>query len=136
MTLDIDYFKRITGSRGHKAGDDALRWLSATLSDAMRESDHLVRWGGEEFLILLPETPLKAAGELAERYRQLIEDHSAEAVVPFTVSIGVSQLHAADSFSQWYQRTDLALYQAKNGGRNRVQVFDHQHEMAQTEPLL
>ncbi|MDX1320958.1 MAG: GGDEF domain-containing protein, partial [Oceanospirillum sp.] len=136
MILDIDHFKRINDSMGHKAGDDALRWLCTTLSDAMRETDHLVRWGGEEFLVLLPETRLEAAGELAGRYRQLIGDLSAGAVVPFTVSIGVSQLNAADSFSQWYQRTDLALYQAKNGGRNRVQVSDHQHETGPAEPSL
>lgn len=136
MILDIDHFKRINDSMGHKAGDDALRWLCTTLSDAMRETDYLVRWGGEEFLVLLPETRLEAAGELAERYRQLIGDLSAEAVMPFTVSIGVSQLNAADSFSQWYQRTDLALYQAKNSGRNRVQVSDHQHETGPAEPSL
>ncbi len=125
MILDIDHFKRINDTEGHKVGDDALRWLSTTLSQAMRETDQLVRWGGEEFLILLPDTQLKDAEELAERYRQLIEAGSPKAVTAFTVSIGVGQLDPIESFSQWYQRTDLALYQAKNSGRNRV-VTSHE----------
>lgn len=122
MILDVDHFKRINDTEGHKVGDDALRWLSRTLEGAMRSQDLLVRWGGEEFLILLPQTPLSDAEELAERYRFLIEAGSAKAVTAFTISIGVAELHAGETFSHWYQRSDLALYQAKNSGRNRVVI--------------
>lgn len=128
MILDIDHFKRINDTLGHKVGDDVLRWLSFTLRHAMRETDHLVRWGGEEFLILLPNTQLKDAEELAERYRQLIERGSDDVAAKLTVSLGIAQLNVTESFSQWYQRTDLALYQAKNKGRNCVVVSRSVHE--------
>ena len=133
MILDIDYFKRINDSLGHKVGDDVLCWFGAVMAGAVRETDHLVRWGGEEFLLLLPDTELSAAGELAERYRRLIEEGSAKGTAAFTVSIGISQLDPEDTFSHWYQRTDLALYQAKNSGRNRVHVFDKNSEKQVTE---
>ncbi|WP_417596388.1 diguanylate cyclase [Oceanospirillum sp.] len=133
MILDIDYFKRINDSLGHKVGDDVLCWFGAVMAGVTREADYLVRWGGEEFLVLLPDTELSAARELAERYRRQIEEGAAKAAVAFTVSIGVSQLDPEDSFSHWYQRTDLALYQAKNSGRNRVHVFDKNSERQVTE---
>lgn len=120
LLMDVDYFKRINDQYGHKRGDDTLRWMCHYLGQRIRQQDTLIRWGGEEFLILLPETELDEALELAEQYRCFVEAGSADFIVPFTVSIGVAQLQTDENFSQWYQRSDRALYQAKAQGRNRV----------------
>ena len=126
MMLDLDNFKAINDSFGHQMGDLTLKHAAYNFSQSLRRTDFLGRIGGEEFLIILPDTDLTNATELAERVRLLQQasaNHSAKgkAGAPVcTVSIGVSQCLATDDIERFIQRTDEALYQAKAQGRNRV----------------
>ena len=120
MIMDVDHFKHVNDEYGHKVGDDVLKLLAATLTAQMRATDHLVRWGGEEFLVLVPDVAVDDAVALADKYRTAVENIAAPNLPRFTVSIGVAQLAENEGFSHWYQHTDAALYKAKNSGRNRV----------------
>jgi diguanylate cyclase (GGDEF)-like protein len=124
LMLDLDYFKSINDRFGHAAGDRALRHAAGLLKAGLREVDHLARFGGEEFLALLPGASLAAAQPLAERLRGCLD---AEPLVvesdrvPLSVSIGVAQwTDASEDASRLLVRADAALYQAKLQGRNRV----------------
>lgn len=125
LMLDVDHFKAINDRHGHKFGDNVLIRLAETLRKVLRTSDVAGRMGGEEFAILLPETPLEGAAEVAERIRQAIAD--SEVPLPgalpfrFTASLGVAVLDARDhTLDQLLNIADKALYQAKESGRNRV----------------
>jgi diguanylate cyclase (GGDEF)-like protein len=127
IMMDIDYFKKINDTYGHAAGDQALRVFAHLCQEGLRLSDVFGRLGGEEFAIMLPETPLADAAMVAERLRQAAE--AAEVPLPeggclkFTVSIGVSELGWDESnLEPALVRADGALYRAKNGGRNQVVV--------------
>lgn len=126
MMLDIDYFKRINDTYGHDAGDKIIQHFAKVVSGAVRGSDYLARWGGEEFVLLCPATPLDGAAMLAEKIRVAICSHPFELEtlsISFTVSIGVSQYEGtADSFERMLKRADSALYRAKAGGRNCVVI--------------
>ncbi len=122
LLCDIDYFKRINDTYGHRAGDRALMAIAKTLNLPLRESDFMARIGGEEFIVLLPETTLEAAIPVAEKLRAAVE--VCEFVyegkpVPITMSGGVASFSEGDSIEAVYQRADKALYQAKDQGRNR-----------------
>lgn len=128
MVLDIDRFKHINDSYGHDAGDDVLREFASRIRSSVRSVDVAVRLGGEEFVILMPDTPIATAGIVAERIRSRVE------AVPFdlrqgsraicaTVSAGVSAINGPDeSVQTLLKRADGALYEAKTAGRNRVIV--------------
>ena len=124
--LDIDHFKAVNDQHGHAAGDVLLRHFAQTVSACLRASDSLGRLGGEEFALLLPQTALDGAVELAERVRVAVESSSVRCGrvdVRFTVSIGVEQWRGADdSVENLIVRADHAMYAAKHGGRNRVHV--------------
>lgn len=123
MLLDVDHFKEVNDRHGHLLGDRALRAVADAVAASIREHDVAVRYGGEEFLILLPETRLAAAVQVAERIRQRI----ALAPLPFslTVSIGLAAGEPTRDWSeQVFDRADQALYKAKSTGRNRVVVDD------------
>jgi len=120
ILLDIDHFKVINDKFGHPVGDKVLQLLSNTLQAVIRDTDYLVRWGGEEFLILATDTSLANAVVLSEKIRSALEKLSQPELPAFTVSIGVSEYQEQDSFDCWYNRTDAALYEAKENGRNRV----------------
>lgn len=124
LMLDIDYFKRVNDTYGHAVGDQALRSFAQACAHTLRESDILGRLGGEEFAILLPETSLPGAVELAERLRQVVAEvrlQVGDIRFGFTTSIGATELHPADtSVEMAMQRADMALYEAKRAGRNRV----------------
>jgi len=127
LMLDIDEFKKINDTRGHRTGDLALRHLSRVLVESLRTIDLCGRLGGEEFAVLLPETDAAAAFDTAERLRSTI---AASAVVPedgppvrYTVSIGVTSLSLEESnIDTLLGLADKGLYQAKRTGRNRVCV--------------
>ena len=121
IILDIDHFKRINDEFGHKVGDDVLKALAKALGPLLRETDYLVRWGGEEFLVLLPDTGLDAAARVAEKLRVALAAMRAPGLPAITISLGVAELNSDEAFNSWYQRTDQALYRAKESGRNRVQ---------------
>lgn len=127
LMLDIDHFKEINDTYGHKVGDIVLQRLSAVMRETLRTIDVIGRLGGEEFAILLPETDLQRAAEIAERLREIIS--RAEVVLDggmplhFTASIGVTALQEKDTnLDILLNQADMALYQAKEGGRNKVCV--------------
>lgn len=137
LLLDIDRFKRVNDEHGHAVGDEVLRHLAAAAQQTLRGSDLFGRWGGEEFIALLPDTALPAALEAAERLRLVIQRQEYTgadgAVFGVTVSIGVAQLEAGVSADALAQRADKALYAAKHAGRNRVLAYEPGH--SQLGPL-
>ena len=136
--LDIDFFKRINDTYGHSAGDDVLRAFAAAVQAQVRDTDSFGRYGGEEFLLMLPETSIEAASALIERIRAAVEALRFGQVNPaltMTVSIGVAQFHLGESIAQTIARADEALYVAKARGRNRV-VFHGQAAMTPSAPPI
>jgi len=126
LLLDIDHFKRINDDFGHSEGDRVLREVADCVRAAIRVSDSLTRWGGEEFIVLMPNTPLASAVTLAERIREGIEAHPFEGVGRVTASIGLAEYTPPDSRESWLERADQAMYRAKHKGRNRVECDPHQ----------
>ncbi|MFC3551414.1 GGDEF domain-containing protein [Lysobacter cavernae] len=123
MLLDIDHFKQVNDRHGHLLGDRALRAVADAVAASIRQHDIAVRYGGEEFLVLLPDTRLATAAQVAERIRQRI----AHVALPFalTVSIGLAASEPTRDWSERvFDRADQALYRAKSAGRNRVVVDD------------
>lgn len=121
MFLDIDFFKKINDVHGHMVGDEILKFLCAAVDGELRVTDVLARWGGEEFMVLLPATGINAAQGLAERIRKKVAD-TACAGVQFTISIGVAEYSSNESIDDFIQRVDAALYAAKDAGRNCVKL--------------
>lgn len=119
LMLDFDHFKRINDEYGHQAGDNVLKASADSLNDCSRKTDFIGRIGGEEFVIVLPNTDYETALILAERYRDRIEKTSADGI-QFTCSIGVADLQHDEQLEKLLQRADQALYAAKNSGRNTV----------------
>ncbi|NQY93719.1 MAG: GGDEF domain-containing protein, partial [Campylobacteraceae bacterium] len=127
LMIDIDKFKYINDSYGHDIGDEVIKLLANTLTQSLRETDIVARLGGEEFVIILPETNLKGAEKKAEEIRQTVEELSYNISTSkkreFTVSIGVSEYNKTDiSFDTLLKKADKALYEAKEKGRNRVEL--------------
>jgi|GEM_PF-382376 len=122
---DLDHFKSINDTWGHQAGDRVLEHVTELLRKDLRESDCLARYGGEELVILLPETPLDGALKVAEKLRRLVADthfHYQSDRVPVTISCGAAELHPDESAAELVKRADAALYQAKEAGRNRCRA--------------
>ncbi|HLP58978.1 MAG TPA: sensor domain-containing diguanylate cyclase [Candidatus Deferrimicrobium sp.] len=120
IMIDIDYFKDINDKYGHDMGDDVLKALAGLLKESTRETDICARWGGEEFMLLLPHTNLENASKLAERIRARIEKKVFKTGQTVTGSFGVTQFISADTDETFTKRVDRALYMAKEKGRNRV----------------
>jgi diguanylate cyclase (GGDEF)-like protein len=124
LLLDLDHFKRINDSHGHQAGDRTLVKVAQAMQDGLRPDDRVGRYGGEEFVTLLPASDLATAGRMAERLRARVEALPADAQTPAcTVSIGVALVRTGDaSCDAVVGRADKALYQAKAAGRNQVSL--------------
>ncbi len=123
ITLDIDHFKAINDSYGHDIGDEVIKSLAEQIRHSARESDILCRVGGEEFLVLLPGTPLAEAGMIAERLRQNVETLMLPGIQPITISLGVAHWNQQQGEpDKALKRADEALYRAKKEGRNRVVI--------------
>jgi diguanylate cyclase (GGDEF)-like protein len=122
IIMDIDYFKKINDQHGHIAGDKTLRATAQLIAANLRKGDIFARWGGEEFVLLVPGYDVEHASALAEKLRALVEGHPfAEADgLRVTISIGLTVFAKTDSLSTAFMRADEALYQAKSEGRNRV----------------
>jgi diguanylate cyclase len=121
--IDLDHFKHVNDAHGHPAGDDVLRAFAKMGLQRVRAGDTLARWGGEEFILLMPACPLANAHEVADRLRASLagmEIRHGEAVLRVTMSAGVVGFRAGESMAQLTERADVALYQAKSQGRNRV----------------
>jgi len=126
MILDIDHFKKLNDTYGHAAGDKALQKFAQVCSNALRSIDIFGRWGGEEFVALLPETDVDGASVIAERLRRMVEESTVvynETNIKLTCSIGVGQYTSTEtSVDAPLGRADQAVYEAKESGRNRVCV--------------
>jgi diguanylate cyclase (GGDEF)-like protein len=124
LVIDLDNFKTINDTYGHAAGDLALQQIASILKEAVRRSDTVFRYGGEEFLVLLPETDLDGATALGEKIRASASSRpfgDGERIFNLTLSAGASSLCAGESGNDMIARADMALYQAKEQGRNRVE---------------
>ena len=135
--LDIDFFKRYNDHNGHQAGDNALRSVAHALAGNVRAGDMVYRYGGEEFLILLPEQDVDGAGAMLERVRGSVQalalphpDNPPAGVVTVSGGIAVADGSSPITVHDWLRRADVALYQAKATGRNRIVVFDDGLEAA------
>lgn len=129
ILLDIDHFKRVNDTHGHKMGDKVLQQVAGVLSESLRKYDRLGRWGGEEFLLILPDTDLQGAMIVAERLRiQTAETNiPLENSEPFSVQISLGIATTNENFqtlAKFIDAADQALYKAKQSGRNRVCSFE------------
>jgi diguanylate cyclase (GGDEF)-like protein/hemerythrin-like metal-binding protein len=119
LMFDLDHFKRVNDTFGHSAGDAVLAGVSQTVRMHLRASDSLVRWGGEEFLVMAPATHLDGAMGLAEKLRDAVASIPFPGVGHVTMSLGVAEYALGESLAEWIDRADQALYRAKAEGRNR-----------------
>lgn len=121
---DVDFFKNVNDTLGHKAGDTVLTGIAEVMQSNMRKHDKAVRWGGEEFLIVLPETAIEDAKKLAERVRTQVQEsvfYYEESRINVTISIGIAQFEPTDfNYEPAIARADSGLYKAKKLGRNQV----------------
>jgi diguanylate cyclase (GGDEF)-like protein len=120
--FDIDHFKDINDIYGHDAGDHVLKDIAGIVSENIRENDILVRWGGEEFLILAPETDIDHAKLLANKLRLIIREFQISGIGNVSGSFGVTQFKEDDDTDSFIKRVDITLYKAKKGGRDKVEV--------------
>lgn len=131
LLIDIDHFKRLNDLHGHKVGDEVLRQLADFFSRGVRDTDLVTRYGGEEFLILLPRTDIKVAAEIGERLRSEVEAmeiripleparNSPSAGIRLTISLGIGSVRPGEDPDSAIRRVDEAMYRAKEGGRNRI----------------
>lgn len=130
VMIDVDYFKKFNDKYGHLAGDMCLKIVADTLKSSRRESDSVFRWGGEEFMVLLPETLIEHAKGFAERLRKVIEETPIKIndneTTYVTVSMGVGTIEpkSEDRLEDFCDRVDKALYKAKENGRNCVSLVE------------
>jgi diguanylate cyclase (GGDEF)-like protein len=122
ILFDIDHFKKINDTYGHDVGDRVLQGLAKLISANIREVDAFGRWGGEEFIIIAPQAKQENLKYLAEKLRSCVQLHTFEPDLPLqvTISLGISMVQAGDSFDSTLKKADMALYVAKNRGRNCV----------------
>ena len=127
LIFDIDHFKQVNDTWGHKAGDKALKLIAGSLQKNLRESDFLARYGGEEFVVIMPETDIKAAITAANKLRETVQScefHYQDQRVNITVSCGIAHFKKSDNVESAFQRADSYLYMAKQAGRNRCHTKD------------
>ncbi|ARJ67812.1 response regulator [Magnetospirillum sp. ME-1] len=118
---DVDHFKSVNDTHGHQTGDDVLKTIAGLLRSGVRAVDIVGRWGGEEFLVICPDTDLDGAVALAEKLRASIAEEPVATIGSTTASFGVAQYRDGESFKDTVARADTALYRAKINGRNRVE---------------
>lgn len=129
LLLDVDHFKSINDNHGHQRGDQVLIEFGERLQRNLRTGDRLARWGGEEFVVLLPYCDASAALKRAEALRALIAAEPFTGVGRLTTSIGVAELEPEETVEQWFKRVDEALYEAKSAGRNAVRLVGRAQEV-------
>ena len=125
--IDVDDFKMINDSQGHEVGDKVLLQVASLLKQAIRKTDFIARWGGEEFIVLLIDTPLENAQLIAEQFREKIASNThlqQQSQKQVTISLGVTQAKDSDDANSLFKRVDDALYQAKRNGKNKVETSE------------
>lgn len=138
LMVDIDHFKQINDQHGHNAGDEVLKALSQMLLSILRNSDIICRWGGEEFVVLMPEINLEEACHIAERIRKRAEEeavYAADSRIGFSVSIGVTSYQGQLTIEELLHEADKALYIAKTEGRNKVIRYQSNWGLLTLSPL-
>ncbi len=120
IMYDIDDFKKINDIYGHDIGDYILKELSTIIEKASRLEDLIIRWGGEEFMIICPNTNLESAVTLSQRFRLCVEEHIFEKGIKITASFGVIELNKNEEFSNQIIKVDKLLYKSKKEGKNRI----------------
>ena len=136
IVLDLDHFKQVNDTRGHAAGDQAIQHAARLIQSSLRKSDFCCRWGGEEFVILLPGTSVEEAAGVAEKLRATIASHTVpttSGALGITASLGVAEGH--ETLDALINRADLALFRAKRDGRNRV-ACDEAGEAVSESPAV
>ncbi|MDD3816089.1 MAG: diguanylate cyclase [Desulfocapsaceae bacterium] len=123
VMYDLDYFKRVNDTFGHDVGDYVLRAVTELVKENIRATDIVARWGGEEFMVLMPQSDIESARNTAEKLRLAIAGHHFDKVNKLTTSFGVIAFEPQDDLNSLLKRVDDALYQAKKQGRNRVEVL-------------
>jgi len=123
IIFDVDNFKSINDGFGHLFGDRVLKKVAGIVRESLRESDVFARWGGEEFIILLPNTNLERAVSIADKLRRRIHSYRFSNDLEVTASFGVTQLEEEDDVVRFVMKADKALYTAKKNGKNRVESF-------------
>lgn len=118
--IDIDFFKKVNDNFGHATGDEVLKTVAKIISSSIRITDLIARHGGEEFVLLMPSTSAKDANVVAERIRNTIENYKFDKIGKLTVSIGISEKAKKEKIEDTINRADIALYKAKENGRNRI----------------
>ena len=126
LMIDLDQFKKLNDTYGHVQGDQALRATADVLRKTLRRSDTICRYGGEEFMVVLPETSAEESAVLAARLFTAVEARGHEEKLPITVSIGQASVRQEDSAESLLNRADRALYASKAGGRNRFSIADEE----------
>jgi diguanylate cyclase (GGDEF)-like protein/hemerythrin-like metal-binding protein len=129
IMLDLDHFKNVNDRFGHDAGDAVLVEAARRVLKGIRSTDFLFRWGGEEFLILMPNTNREGAGLVAEKLRCVLLAAPIDPVGTVTASFGVAERIPGESREDWFRHVDQAMYRAKRGGRNRVELWKPGNEM-------
>jgi diguanylate cyclase len=126
LITDIDHFKRFNDSYGHLTGDQVLRLVALSVKQNVKGADLAARFGGEEFAVILPNTPMRSALTVAEHIRravmskELVKRSTGENLGRVTISIGVASYRPGDTYASLIDRADTCLYAAKRGGRNKV----------------
>lgn len=125
IMIDIDHFKNVNDAHGHQVGDSVLREFARLLQDNVRDTDIISRWGGEEFIVLLPSTSSESAISVAQKIQSAVNSHCFSGAGKLTASFGVSNVDPnSNSNRESVNKADQALYQAKNQGRNRVVAYE------------
>ena len=131
LMVDIDHFKKVNDTFGHAVGDEVLKRVARSLSGSLRSGDVVVRYGGEEFLVILSEVGVNIAAKVGERARQAVADHPVKVngqEIPVTISVGVAERRDDEDRDALIARADVALYKAKQAGRNKVEVAENPAE--------
>jgi diguanylate cyclase (GGDEF)-like protein len=141
IMIDIDHFKEINDNYGHEAGDHVLLAIAEKIRNTVRRSDIPCRYGGEEFVIVLPETDLASAIAIGKRLRENIESISVKTdkgFIPVTASVGISSIseESRGKIDLWIKRADQALYEAKQSGRNQVRVWNPEYTTTHTSSAV
>jgi diguanylate cyclase (GGDEF)-like protein len=126
VMFDIDHFKHVNDTFGHDIGDEVLKDVTGLVKVSIRAADIFARWGGEEFMLLMPQTNLQAAITVAEKLRGVIADHHFHKLDRLTASFGASAFGRDDDTHSLLKRVDDALYRAKENGRNRVEIIQYE----------
>jgi len=122
IMFDVDRFKQVNDIYGHETGDAALRAVATTVRQALRSTDQVGRWGGDEFIVLVRVNETAQAYQLAQRIGEAVHQKLSERFLRVTISLGVAAYRPGDTVASWVSRADAALYRAKESGRNRVVV--------------